>query len=163
MKYVYLVICFCFGSVHAQTREKVKATDLTKIRQVGTIAIAPSGKQAVYVLNTTEEVPDSKFEYEYRTHLYLVDLENKTEPQALTYGSESASQPAWSPDGSKIAFVRKAGDKNQIFVLPMRGGEAWQLTSLAYGAGSSALVAGWEDDPFRHGNFHERDDEGLDH
>jgi dipeptidyl aminopeptidase/acylaminoacyl peptidase len=136
MKYVYLVICFCFGSVHAQTREKVRATDLTKIQQVGTIAIAPSGKQAVYVLNTIEEVPDSKFEYEYRSHLYLVNLENKTESQALTYGSESASQPAWSPDGSKIAFVRKVGEKNQIFVLPMRGGEAWQLTSLAYGAGT---------------------------
>jgi dipeptidyl aminopeptidase/acylaminoacyl peptidase len=138
MKYLYLLICGTMLAVssYAQPKEKVKATDLTKIQQVGTIAISPSGKQAVYVLNTTEGVPDSKFEYEYRSHLYLVDLENKTEPRPLTYGSESSSQPAWSPDGSKIAFVRKARDKNQIFVLPMRGGEAWQLTSLAYGAGS---------------------------
>lgn len=120
----------------AQPKEKVKATDLTRIAQVGTIAISPSGKLAVYTLNTTEATPETKFEYEYRTHLYLVDLENKKEPQALTYGAESASQPAWSPDGSKLAFVRKVNDKNQIFVLPLSGGEAWQLTRLDYGAGS---------------------------
>lgn len=138
MKHLCFIFSCCVLSFvsQAQTRERIKATDLTRIAQVEALALSPSGKRAVYTLSTTEPTPDAPFEYEYRSHLYLVDLENKTEPQALTYGSESASQPAWSPDGSKIAFVRKVGDKNQLFVLPMRGGEAWQLTSPAYGAGS---------------------------
>ena len=138
MKYLCLLI---FGALltlssYAQPKEKVKATDLTKIQQVGSISISPTGKQALYTLTTTEALPDAKFEYEYRTHLYLLDLETKSDPRALTYGPESASQPAWSPDGKQIAFVRKAKDKNQIFILPLSGGEAWQLTQSTYGAGS---------------------------
>lgn len=125
----------CFAAF-AQSKEKIKVSDLTKIKQVGSIAISPNEKRAIYTLLTTEPIADSPFEYEYRTHLYLADLDNNNEPIALTRGSESASQPAWSPDGSKIVFVRKIKEKNQLFVLPLNGGEAWQLTSIAYGAGN---------------------------
>lgn len=125
----------CFAAF-AQSKEKIKVSDLTKIKQVGSIAISPNEKRAIYTLLTTEPIADSPFEYEYRTHLYLADLDNNNEPIALTRGSESASQPAWSPDGSKIVFVRKIKEKNQLFVLSLNGGEAWQLTSIAYGAGN---------------------------
>lgn len=130
-----LLTMVCFTAI-AQPKEKIKASDLTKISQVGSIAIAPNEKRAVYTLLTTDPVADSPFEYEYRTHLYLVDLDSKNEPIALTRGGESASQPEWSPDGNKIVFVRKIKEKNQLFVLPLSGGEAWQLTSLTYGAGN---------------------------
>jgi dipeptidyl aminopeptidase/acylaminoacyl peptidase len=138
MKYVYLLFCWTILSVtvFGQAKEKIKVSDLTKIKQIGSISISPTGKQAVYTLTTTEPVDGATFEYEYKTHLYLVELESTSEPRALTYGAESASQPAWSPDGSKLAFVRKAKDNSQVFVLPLSGGEAWQLTSSAYGASS---------------------------
>lgn len=138
MKYGYLFFYCTFLSVtvFGQAQEKIKVSDLTKIKQVGSITISPTGKQAVYTLTTTEPVEGAKFEYEYKTHLYLVDLESATEPRALTYGAESASQPAWSPDGRQLVFVRKAKDNSQIFVLSMSGGEAWQLTHSPYGAGS---------------------------
>jgi dipeptidyl aminopeptidase/acylaminoacyl peptidase len=131
----FLLSSVCY-TAFAQPKEKIKASDLTKVKQVGSIAISPNEKKAVYTLLTTEPIADSPFEYEYRTHLYLVDLDNKNEPVALTRGNESASQPEWSPDGSKIVFVRKIKEKNQLFVLPINGGEAWQLTSLSYGAGN---------------------------
>jgi len=134
--YALLVLsAFCFNA-YTQPKEKIKASDLKKVKQVGSISISPDEKRAVYTLLTTEPIADSPFEYEYRTHLYLVDLTSKNEPVALTNGSESASQPAWSPDGSKIVFVRKIKEKNQLFILPVNGGEAWQLTSIGYGAGS---------------------------
>ena len=134
--YVFFLLTTLSFSTRAQSKEKIKASDLTKIKQVGNVAIAPGEKRAVYTLLTTEPQADTPFEYEYRTHLYLVDLDNKNEPVALTRGSESASQPDWSPDGSKLVFVRKVKEKNQLFILPINGGEAWQLTSLPYGAGN---------------------------
>ena len=49
------------------------------------------------------------------------------------------SSPQWSPDGTRLAFVRaveKDGKKQppQIYILPADGGEAWQLTRLPKGA-----------------------------
>lgn len=134
--YVFFLLAGFFSNSHAQQKEKIKVSDLTKVKQVGNIAVSPTEKQAIYTVLSVDPMPDTPFEYEYHTHLYLVDLTNKSEPVALTRGSESASQPEWSPDGSKIAFVRRIKDKSQVFILPINGGEAWQLTSLSYGASS---------------------------
>ena len=49
---------------------------------------------------------------------------------------ESSSQPAFSPDGKQLAFVRLADGKPQIFLIPIDGGEAIQLTKYKYGAGT---------------------------
>lgn len=134
MKKLYVLFLIWSISAQAQQKENIKVSDLTKVKQVGNIAISPTEKQAVYTLLTIESLPDSPFEYDYRTHLYLVDLTNKNAPVALTHGSESASAPEWSPDGTKIVFSRKVKDKTQLFILPVNGGEAWQLTDLSYGA-----------------------------
>ncbi len=53
-------------------------------------------------------------------------------PRRLT--TASASRPALSPDGSRLAFVRKVDDRPQIHVMPMDGGEPTALTDLPLGA-----------------------------
>lgn len=119
----------------AQTKTKILATDLTRIRQVGAIELAPDGKRAVYALTTIEPNADQKDDYDYRTHIYLSSL-TPGDSKALTRGSESARQATWSPDGQRIAFTRTVKGKSQLFVMPLDGGEAWQLTSSPYGASS---------------------------
>ncbi|MBS1935904.1 MAG: S9 family peptidase, partial [Bacteroidetes bacterium] len=56
-------------------------------------------------------------------------------PKELTV-KESSSQPAWSPDGKKLAFVRAVDGKPQVFLLSFDGGEPIQLTHYKYGAGT---------------------------
>ena len=101
--------------------------------------------QALYTLTTTEPTTEQPGEYEYRTHIYLTDL-NAGSNRALTHGSESAKQAVWSPDGKQIAFVRTVKGKGQVFVLPLSGGEAYQLTNLNYGATDPKWSAGWQAD-----------------
>jgi dipeptidyl aminopeptidase/acylaminoacyl peptidase len=71
-----------------------------------------------------------------RSHLYLFVVESKkTEP--LTTGSFDESAPAWSPDGTQVAFIRRhaAGDfdkdaNQDVFVVAARAGaEPRRLTT----------------------------------
>jgi dipeptidyl aminopeptidase/acylaminoacyl peptidase len=63
---------------------------------------------------------------------------------ALTTADESSGQPAWSPDGKRIAFVRKPGKGKkdggpkypsvpQLYVMPADGGEPERLTDVPLG------------------------------
>ena len=40
------------------------------------------------------------------------------EPEKLTFDGQSGSIPAWSPDGSKIAFESYRDGDSEIYVLP---------------------------------------------
>src|SRR5689334_21681328 len=59
--------------------------------------------------------------------------------RALTTGTHD-SQARWSPEGKSVVFQRvleKDGKPQppQLFLIPMNGGEARQLTDMAKGAG----------------------------
>ncbi len=126
-------IVFFTTSLFAQNGiEPVRVTDLTRIRTLGSLAAHPAGKQVVYSVTAIE--PDKKDdEYNYVNQLWLADLTGVMKPIQLT-SKENASQPAWSPDGKQLAFVRTVDGKTQIFLLPLAGGEARQLTNHRYGA-----------------------------
>lgn len=129
---ILLTLFFVTNLVFAQSgKEKVVVTDLTKIKQIGSINVSPDGKKAIYSLKTVEQSEENKLEYDYRTHLYLTDFQTVKQ---ITRGSESVGGAAWSPDSKQITFSRTVKSKSQIFVMPLDGGEAFQLTDLKYGA-----------------------------
>lgn len=118
--------------------EPIVATDLLKLRTVGDVEIAPDGAFVVYTVRSIHEKEDG--DYEYRTHLWRVDLRGDANPRALTTGERGGSSPAISHDAATLAFVRSGeGEdaKGQVWLLPLSGpGEARQLTELEHGAGS---------------------------
>ena len=131
-KLLLLGILVCqTGFIFAQNKEKVVASDLTRIKQSGNVALSPDGKRVAYNLNTMEPTAEAG-EFEYKLHIWLADLDGSMPPRALTRGSESATQPIWSPDGKTIAFTRSVKGKSQIFLMPLDGGEARQLTDYNY-------------------------------
>jgi len=133
MRWIRIIFLFLYLPVLAQTgTEPMQVTDLTKIRSIGSIAVSPDGKQVVYVVTAIEPKGE---EFNYINQLWLADLSGKTQPIQLT-SKENAGQPAWSPDGKQIAFVRNVDNKPQIFLLPLIGGEAKQLTTHKFGAGN---------------------------
>jgi dipeptidyl aminopeptidase/acylaminoacyl peptidase len=134
MRKILFLLLLCNISFAQQS--KITVTDLTKIKTVESFSASADGQRVVYTLKTIEPTPGKTFEYDYLTHTYLLNMQSPTQALALTRGSESASQAVISPDGSMVAFVRKADDKSQIFIMPVAGGEAWQLTSHKYGASS---------------------------
>lgn len=130
-----LILCCVASFVFAQNgTQKIQVSDLTRIKQVMSVSTSPDGNKALYTLRTIEPNADNKLEYDYRNHLYLVDLQANASPKALTRGAESVSGGVFAPDGKSIAFVRAVKGKPQVFIMPLDGGEAWQLTDVSYGA-----------------------------
>lgn len=135
MKSLKLLLLFWISfSVNAQTGKPIVASDLMKIVTTGNLQISPDGSKAVTVV--IRKAVKNENEYYYTRHLYLLDLSNKSEPMQLTFGDRSDGQPQWSPDGKQIAFTRTDGDKSQIWLLPLGGGEAHVLTKAEFGAGN---------------------------
>ncbi|MEN9685388.1 MAG: hypothetical protein RLZZ28_1174 [Bacteroidota bacterium] len=137
MKKHLLLIALATGQLlFAQTgNNPVKVTDMLKIRQINSVTISPDGNKAAFVVNNIEPDADTKWEYKYQNQLYLVPVNGSSAPKALS-SKEAASQPAWSPDGKQLAFVRTVDGKAQVFILSFEGGEPIQLTKSKYGAGN---------------------------
>lgn len=127
-----MIIWVCLNA-SAQSMQKIELTDLLKIKTVLQPQFSPDGKKYIYLVKSILDDPDKKGEFVYQTHLYLGDLATK-ESRALTSGKLSVSSASWSPDGQFISFVRTFGDKPQVFLLPLKGGEAYPITSIPYGA-----------------------------
>jgi dipeptidyl aminopeptidase/acylaminoacyl peptidase len=130
-----LVTTVFTSAVSQDPAKSVVTTDLMNIATASALNISPDGRQAVGVV-TRKATRNNGTEYYYTSHLYLLDLVSSAEPLPLTFGDRNDSQPEWSPDGKKIAFIRTSGDAAQIWILPMTGGEAFPLTKVKYGASS---------------------------
>jgi TolB protein len=63
------------------------------------------------------------------TEIWTLDL-NTAESNVLVSGPEAAYDPAWSPDGANVAVIPRSGTANDVWIAPVNGSGAYQLTSV---------------------------------
>jgi dipeptidyl aminopeptidase/acylaminoacyl peptidase len=100
---------------------------ILSITRAGSPEISPDGRWVAYTVRQTNWDDNA-----YDTQIWLADASAGTTRQ-LTNGKKSSQSPAWSPDGSKLAFTSDRTDKSQIYVISPHGGEAAPLTTLEDG------------------------------
>jgi dipeptidyl aminopeptidase/acylaminoacyl peptidase len=132
---VLLSIVLYSNALFAQT-DLIQLSDLKKIKQIDSVTYSPDGKQIVFTVGEVVDHDDNQNPYRYRTHLWISPTDGSAPARPLTFGSQSAGQPAWHPDGRRLAFVRSHEDKSQIFILSFDGGEPMPFTNHPNGASS---------------------------
>ncbi|MCG2613153.1 S9 family peptidase [Terrimonas sp. NA20] len=137
LKILLPAFCLVFAiDMHAQQgTEPVKLTDMLKIKSVTALSLTADGSKAVIGINSIEADNENKGEYKYVNQLWMMPSDGSAPPTQLTT-RENASQPAWSPDGKELVFVRFTEGKPQLFLLSLNGGEPRQITRSKYGASS---------------------------
>lgn len=110
-----------FGSAWGNGRVPAVA-DLARIVKVGDPHFSPDGRALVYV--ETRANVDSD---EYESEIELISVSGG-DPRPLTRRHHAGS-PRWSPRGDHLGFLAHDADKvMQLYVMPMAGGDALQLT-----------------------------------
>ena len=127
----FAALCVCLPAVALAARP-ITEHDLMRFQWIGDVQMSADGAQLSYVQISVDDKQDN-----YDTSLWSIPTAGGT-PRRLTMGRKDAS-PRWSPDGRYLAFTR-AGEKDgkptppQLWVLPLDGGEAQQITFLPKGA-----------------------------
>jgi dipeptidyl aminopeptidase/acylaminoacyl peptidase len=124
------------ASTAAAGKRPITAQDLWAVKRVGAPELSPDGRQAAY------SVQEWSIEKNKPTAaLWITDVAS-ARTRRLTAGTGSDTAPAWSPDGSRIAFVSKRFDDEAaaLYVIPVGGGEAEKLVELPMGVAAPAWL-----------------------
>ncbi|HEV7913647.1 MAG TPA: S9 family peptidase, partial [Albitalea sp.] len=117
----------------AQKKKPISVDDLWKVERIGALSASPDGAQAVCSV-TRFDMDENKG----ATSLWLLSTFGG-EPRRLTSCGEKDGQPAWSPQGDRIAFVARReqegrkDDTPQLYVIAPDGGEAQRVSDFAPG------------------------------
>jgi dipeptidyl aminopeptidase/acylaminoacyl peptidase len=119
--------------------------DLFALRVPTDVRISPDGAYAVFSVKSVAPRKDG-----YRSALWLAAADGSAPARQLTLGAKTDGNPRWSPDGRTLAFLSDrgailqaggAGERagpaelpedgaTQVWLLPLEGGEARQVTRL---------------------------------
>ncbi len=130
MKYsILLLLTILSFSVNAQKNASISFEKWLSLRQVGSPVISSDGKYIVYPVTSTDWAGNG-----YDTELWL--SHEGEEPVQLTRTIKgSSSSPSFTPDNKYVSFLADRGDKTQLFIIPVNGGEALQITKDEDGIG----------------------------
>ncbi|WP_068503038.1 S9 family peptidase [Paenibacillus kribbensis] len=109
-------------------KRSIVPEDLYGYQWISDPAISPDGTIA-YVNKSIDRSKN-----DYQMHIRVVSLHGN-EDKPLTHGNKD-SAPAWSPDGSQLAFLRVANGSKQLWTIPAEGGEGQRLTEVKRGVGA---------------------------
>src|SRR3954453_16570225 len=135
LRLLLIGVVVCIGtSFSVAQKRNITEKDLFNFVWIGDPQVSPDGSRVAFVRVTVNDKKD-----DYNTGIWTVATANG-ETRQLTNGPRDTT-PRWSPDGKYLVFARAPEvsgrvEPPQLFMLAMGGGEPFQFTTLARGAGA---------------------------
>lgn len=132
-------------------RHAVQARDLATLRDIGVsevltsepspLAVSPDGRRVAFVLSRADPASDN-----YCRGLVVVDLAGRDPPRIVDSGgtlitsvdpfrghlvpdgAQKTIQPAWSPDGRHVAYLRRDTGPTEVWAVAVDGSGGRQVT-----------------------------------
>src|SRR5215203_2325712 len=115
---------FLLGGINAAAQKgaSVSFEKWISLKQAGSPVISPNGRYVLYSVTSTDWANNS-----YDTELWF--SRDGEEPFQLTRtGKGSSTAARFSPDNKFVSFLADRGDKTQLYLISVNGGEALPLT-----------------------------------
>lgn len=123
-----LLLLLAIPALAAAADARVPTIDeMVALKRVSQPALSPDGSRVAFVVRKANW-DDNAFE----TEIWMADTRGG-KPMLFTGGKKSSESPAFSPDGSLLAFLSDREGKRQIYVMNLSGGESRALTSAEEG------------------------------
>ncbi len=114
----------------AQQNASVSFEKWISLKSIGTVVMSPDGKSVAYTVTSTDWINNS---YDSEIWLYR---EGASAFQLTRTTKGSSNSPQFTPDSKYVSFLADRGDKTQIYLIPVTGGEAFAVSKDEEGIGS---------------------------
>lgn len=117
-------------SAPAPARQPFTVDDFTALKDVEGVRLSPDGAWVAYAVSTADEAADA-----WSRDLWMASWDGTRNLQ-LTHTPQDESDPQWSPDGRRLAFLSDRDLEDgaaQLWLLDRAGGEAERITDFPGG------------------------------
>ena len=129
---LFIVFTFFTAIIFAQTKTNWSPEQCLKLKNISAVVPSPDGNKVLYTVREAVMTDDRS---EYVNQVFLCNADGSNTIQ-LTKGDKNSGNPKWSPDGKWIAFTSSRDGKNNLYILPVGGGEAEKVTDVKSGVGN---------------------------
>ncbi|HUP44492.1 MAG TPA: S9 family peptidase, partial [Thermoanaerobaculia bacterium] len=105
------------------------------MKRIGAPHVSPNAQWIAYDMSTIDLQANTR-----RSAIYVMAA-GGGEARQISDGTKQDESPAWSPDGTMLAYVsNRDGNPKQVYIYELASGETRKLTNLRGGAGSVKWV-----------------------